>query len=58
MKYDVQIMGFNRKKWLIGRFYDNYDPVERERLARDLLEAKLRAAGLRVPKRGRTNSQA
>jgi hypothetical protein len=50
-------MGFNRKKWLIQRHYEHYDPVEADRVNRAIYEAKLCTAGLKIPKRGRKTAQ-
>jgi hypothetical protein len=50
-------MGFNRKKWLMRRFYEHYDPVEAHRVSRAIYEAKLRAAGLKIPERRRKTAQ-
>ncbi len=42
----------------MNRFYENYDPVEAEKVNGAIYEAKLRAARLPIPRRRRkANSQ-
>jgi hypothetical protein len=46
-------MGDTIRKRLMRRFYENYDSAEAQRINQAIYEAKLRAAGLPIPKRPR-----